>query len=137
MVRKIFKDPIYYFPVFVAIDDEPIKTARWYAKNVGTTPDWVLPPAGASCCLICSDIRAVCIHIDRTNADSGTIAHEAFHAVVEIMNQLETPLVRIHSSKFLPSGSSTEEPYAYLLGWIVRNITGLMRKEYEKAKKKR
>lgn len=137
MIRKIFKDPIYYFPVFVAIDDDPAKTAAWYAKFIGTTQDWGVPPRGASCCLICSDIRAVCIHIDRVNADSGTVAHEAFHAVVEIMNQLETPLVRMHSNKFFPSGSSTEEPYAYLLGWIVRNITGLIERENEKKKKKR
>lgn len=45
----------------------------------------------------------------------GTIAHEALHITVSILNRLDTPLNR-----------TTEEVYAYLLTYLVDEITEIL-----------
>jgi len=50
-----------------------------------------------------------CIHFNEVT--HGRIAHEAFHAISFLMSRIECPLNR-----------DTDEPYAYLLAYLVNEI---------------
>jgi hypothetical protein len=61
------------------------------------------------------------LNSDMIKADSGLIAHEAYHAIDDIFTHLGAP---VHDS----------EPFAYTLGYLVREINNGI-KEHGKKKK--
>lgn len=54
----------------------------------------------------------ISILFDKDKISAGLIAHEALHVVVNMKDFINTPL-----------NNSTEEEYAYLLGYVVQQIT--------------
>ena len=57
--------------------------------------------------------------------DEGTIAHEAVHVALAVFEAISTDM-----------DSSSEEPYAYLVGWIVNEVYKFMKESKVNFQKK-
>jgi len=101
---------IYPFDLMVSIQNESdfIGTLKKILPEDVHDEINIVLPKGRGRSAMFSSGQSV-IHL--SSFDEGTIAHESFHIVQYLMARLETPLV-----------IDTEEPYAYLLEYIVNEI---------------
>lgn len=105
-------NPVYDYSLFVRIGDTRDDTLRWFAKEFKIEEHSSI---GDGC-----NSYATVIHYAPTKShaiwfrkwDCAIIAHEALHSIRHVMERAQIYL-----------SCSTEEAYAYLLGWTVREIT--------------
>ena len=94
------------------IDHELILSSDYLDNKTNWGMTWM-----SSCAEIIIRLRT----FPETPEDEGNVAHEAFHATCDVMNSIGTECTE-----------ATKEPYAYLLGYIVKKIKEAINNRFER-----
>lgn len=106
-----FYNSVYPCRIHIRLDTDPKVAVRWVNQKLGSGFESGADLGTAARTFHeddCADAAIVFYGLP----DDGTMAHEAFHVVRHIMATIGMPL-----------SDESDEAYAYLLGWLVREIS--------------
>lgn len=111
MKRREVTEPVFgtkLLFLFGGKQSEAAKSAQKWMQECGTNPGTFKSEEDCDGYSFTSGLGHYCIWIE-DHSDTGTLAHEASHIAIWMMERFSTPI-----------NDQTSEPFARYVGWIVR-----------------